>query len=208
MLPVLPYRTREQVCESLCFSFHGVVGVPSCQRAQDGLLRQVREQRRGTGLACREVMTQDHVCELVQNDLAAVELRCRRGMQDVIAEARVEPDPEESVFGEDSWKLDDLDPRGARTLDRSDEIVEPEGLRQIERRQGGTLLRITLLCHQWSPLVVIPRNFLVQELGDRVERARRDITQCAGRERTNLRYAHSPDEIELGLKPIWHRTVP
>src|SRR5690349_9171304 len=96
-------------------------------------------------------MTQDHVCELVQNDLAAMQLRCRRGMQDVVAEGRVEPDPEESVLGEDPWKLDDRDIRGARTLDTGDEIVEPEELRQIERRQGCSLLRITLLCHHWSP---------------------------------------------------------
>src|SRR5664280_1152195 len=106
-------------------------------------------------------------------------------MQDVVTEARIEPDPEEPVFGVDAWKLDDLDTRGARTLDRSDEIVEPEGLRQIERRQGGTLLRV-LLCHHASPPVVFPRNFLVEELGDCVERARRDVTECAGRERTDL----------------------
>jgi len=44
-------------------------------------------------------------------------------VQDVVTEVRIEPDPEESVFGVDASKLDDLDSCGTRALDSSDEIV-------------------------------------------------------------------------------------
>ena len=174
--------------------------------------RDVGQQRVGGRAVFAFAVAEDHVGELVQDELLAVQGGVAGCVEHDIFGLADQPDGAESVAGIEFGEFNDAKSALTSGLDRVDEIVAGEGAAELEVRDGR---RYGLFDIHGSPLSVGSRDryrhrvarhlsvlghvahFLVQELGDGVECFRRDVAEGARCVGLHLRGTHGPNQVEL-----------